>query len=99
MRKTWILFAVISLSLTGCSGCGSKSKEEQEIRQAMQVPILVCEKDGVRVYKVADSTEGGSSYVYFTVPVGSTHWTTTDGEGNVTHHQVAGPQTAAPKKK
>jgi hypothetical protein len=94
-----LLVPVLALCLTGCGGCRERPKEEQEEKQRQYVPILVCEKDGVRVYKVYDSTEGGTSYIYFTVPVGTTHWTTEDSEGNVTHHQVAGPQTGAPKKK
>lgn len=97
MRKCLILAVVLLLSMTGCGG--SKSKEQQEEKQKNQVPVLVCEKDGVRLYKVYDTTDGGTSYVYFTVPVGSTYWTTTDNDNNVTHHRVAGPQTAGPEKK
>jgi type III secretory pathway lipoprotein EscJ len=102
MRQSKIVLFVllgVMVCLFFLTGCGSRTKEQQETKQANEVPILVCEKDGVRLYKIHDTTEGGTSYVYFTVPVGSTHWTTEDSEGNVTHHQVAGPQTGAPKKK
>jgi hypothetical protein len=98
MRTRLIALSLGLLFLTGCGGCKTRPKEEQEETQRTQVPILVCEKDGIRLYKVRDTTEGGTSYVYFAVPVGSTYWMTTDHEGDTEHHRVVGPPTL-PKKK
>ncbi len=68
------------IALTGVAvlllcGCGASPEE-----QAKEQPILICEKDGVKLWKVADKTRGGSDYVYFTTPTGDVHWEEKGGE-------------------
>ncbi|WP_376960073.1 hypothetical protein ABNQ39_20395 [Azospirillum sp. A26] len=41
-------------------------EKKDEAYQSEQKPRMISEHDGVRVWKVKDTTPGGSSYVYFT---------------------------------
>lgn len=87
MRK-WI-FASMLLSI-GLTGCG-RSPEEAKKLQTEQTPILICEKNGVQVWKVSDFYPGGSSHVYFTTPVGDVSWMVLGDEDTPPKHfQVPG---------
>jgi hypothetical protein len=90
MRKLFL--ALIPMLAIGC-GC-RKTSEEIRTQQNAQVPVLICEKDGVRLWKIADKTPGGGvGYVYFTTPAGDVEWEVSHGDDPPTRHQVpAGKQ-------
>lgn len=80
--KKWIGLAIVLAALVGCQADykNSKVREELEQTQKEEVPILICEKDGVRLWKVRDNTPGGPGYVYFTAPSGDVSWTIPGGK-------------------
>jgi hypothetical protein len=94
-----IFLAALVLFLAGCDG---RNKEQMESDQKALTPILICEKDGVRLYKVKDATPGGPGWVYFSVPTGDAHWTTQVDDGNggtdTIYHQTAGSNRSKGKK-
>jgi hypothetical protein len=74
MRK-WIFVAMLfAVILTGCS----KTREEQEEIQKGQIPVLICTKEGVKVWRVWDETR--KENVYFTTPTGDVQWSVPGGE-------------------
>lgn len=85
--KKLILLSCLALAFAGCGP--TKSKEQVEIDQAKNEPILICERDGVKVYKIKDDTPGGTHYVYFTVPAGDTFWKSKEGKSE-TQRQTVG---------
>lgn len=64
----WGVYAVVSCGVI--VGCEASSTETEQERQLREVPVLICEKDGVKLWKVEDRTRGGQAYVYFTSPNG-----------------------------
>jgi hypothetical protein len=69
--------------------CGAGPQE-----QLKQQPVLICEKDGVKLWKVADKTRGGSDYVYFTTPAGDVRWEEKGGEGSEPRGTTSGVRRA-----
>ena len=66
MSKSRLLLSV--LPLLALAACDPKPVSEQDakINRASAVPVVIAEADGVRLWKVQDTTLGGARYVYFT---------------------------------
>jgi hypothetical protein len=73
----------ICIACVCISGCDGRTIEQKELGQKSCVPILITEKDGVRVYKVRDNTGVSGRDVYFSVPAGDTHWEEKHGKSTV----------------
>lgn len=72
MRRALIL-ALPVLALAGCDfrlALGGDRQERQqaaaERNRAQNIPMLISDHDGVRVWKVQDQTAGGPGWIYFT---------------------------------
>lgn len=80
MRKWTFL---LTLALLGCTP-SAKPVEEMNSKNGWQVQLCF-EKDGYKIYRFSD---GVSEWRYYVVPLGEMidHITSTDGEGNQSHH-------------
>lgn len=87
MRKWTFAVMLLALGLTGCE----KSMEQAKKEQDETTPVLICTKNGVQLWKIADKYPGGSSHVYFTTPTGDVSWTVPGDDDNPPKHfQVPG---------
>ena len=68
-------------AIIGCTGC-TKPPAPQD-----KVPVLVTEKEGVKLWKVRsyynDNAASGYNWVYFTTPNGDVQWREQQGKSTV----------------
>jgi hypothetical protein len=72
MKRSLLTLAAVLFMGLAVAGC-TKTREEYQEQQKREPPALLCEKDGVRVYRVRDVETG--LWVYFTTPSGDVRWT------------------------
>ena len=61
----WAALATVTLAVA-ISGCDETEQRRQEQdRQSSERPVRIAEVDGIRVWKIRDTTPGGREFVYF----------------------------------
>lgn len=71
MKKLFLVTAIVALAACDFTPqpdplAHLPAQARADIRQADNKPIKISEVEGVKLWKVKDSTPGGSSWVYFT---------------------------------
>ena len=66
MSKPCLLLSVLPLLTLAACDPPPVSEHDAKVNRASAIPAMIAEADGVRLWKVQDTTRGGAQYVYFT---------------------------------